>query len=148
MFKNKILLITGGTGSFGNAMLKGFLESDLKEIIENLKILCWIIFKILSDNFNQLFSWLGSHHPKCTYRAFSYICSHSQLWSEVLASVWANVGTKRIPIFPKDFQKVPAAVFLSFGKKFNLFGKFGYAKIFNFVNGQNCPRLLAIWSHW
>lgn len=32
MFKDKILLITGGTGSFGNAMLKGFLKSDLKEI--------------------------------------------------------------------------------------------------------------------
>ena len=32
MFKNKTLLITGGTGSFGNAMLKGFLSSDLKEI--------------------------------------------------------------------------------------------------------------------
>ncbi len=32
MFKGKILLITGGTGSFGNAMLKGFLNSDLKEI--------------------------------------------------------------------------------------------------------------------
>lgn len=32
MFKDKILLITGGTGSFGNAMLKGFLSSDLKEI--------------------------------------------------------------------------------------------------------------------
>ena len=32
MFKNKILLITGGTGSFGNAMLKGFLNSDLKEV--------------------------------------------------------------------------------------------------------------------
>ncbi len=32
MFKNKTLLITGGTGSFGNAMLKGFLNSELKEI--------------------------------------------------------------------------------------------------------------------
>ncbi|HBK71070.1 MAG TPA: UDP-glucose 4-epimerase, partial [Flavobacteriaceae bacterium] len=32
MFKNKILLITGGTGSFGNAVLKQFLNSDLKEI--------------------------------------------------------------------------------------------------------------------
>lgn len=30
--KDKTLLITGGTGSFGNAMLKGFLNSDLKEI--------------------------------------------------------------------------------------------------------------------
>jgi len=32
MFKNKILLITGGTGSFGNAVLKGFLNTDIKEI--------------------------------------------------------------------------------------------------------------------
>jgi len=32
MFKNKILLITGGTGSFGNAVLRGFLESELSEI--------------------------------------------------------------------------------------------------------------------
>ena len=32
MFKNKILLITGGTGSFGNAVLKRFLNSDIKEI--------------------------------------------------------------------------------------------------------------------
>jgi UDP-glucose 4-epimerase len=32
MFKNKILLVTGGTGSFGNAVLKKFLSSDIKEI--------------------------------------------------------------------------------------------------------------------
>jgi len=32
VFKNKILMITGGTGSFGNAVLKRFLDSDLKEI--------------------------------------------------------------------------------------------------------------------
>jgi len=32
MFKNKVLLITGGTGSFGNAVLKRFLDSDIKEI--------------------------------------------------------------------------------------------------------------------
>jgi UDP-N-acetylglucosamine 4,6-dehydratase len=32
MFKDKVLLITGGTGSFGNAVLRGFLNSDLKEI--------------------------------------------------------------------------------------------------------------------
>jgi len=31
-FKNKILLITGGTGSFGNAVLDKFLDSELKEI--------------------------------------------------------------------------------------------------------------------
>ena len=32
MFKDKTLLITGGTGSFGNAVLKRFLNSDIKEI--------------------------------------------------------------------------------------------------------------------
>ena len=32
MFKNKILLITGGTGSFGNAVLRRFLKFDFKEI--------------------------------------------------------------------------------------------------------------------
>jgi UDP-N-acetylglucosamine 4,6-dehydratase len=32
MFKNKILLITGGTGTFGNAVLHRFLETDIKEI--------------------------------------------------------------------------------------------------------------------
>ena len=32
MFRDKILLITGGTGSFGNAVLRRFLDSDIKEI--------------------------------------------------------------------------------------------------------------------
>ena len=32
IFKNATLLITGGTGSFGNAILKRFLQSDLAEI--------------------------------------------------------------------------------------------------------------------
>ena len=32
VFKNKTLLITGGTGSFGNAVLNGFLDTDIKEI--------------------------------------------------------------------------------------------------------------------
>lgn len=32
MFKNKILLITGGTGSFGHAVMKRFLDTDIKEI--------------------------------------------------------------------------------------------------------------------
>lgn len=32
MFRDKTLLISGGTGSFGNAVLKRFLNSELKEI--------------------------------------------------------------------------------------------------------------------
>ena len=32
VFENKTLLITGGTGSFGNAVLRRFLDSDIKEV--------------------------------------------------------------------------------------------------------------------
>ncbi|MFY1079947.1 polysaccharide biosynthesis protein, partial [Escherichia coli] len=32
MFEGKRLLITGGTGSFGNAVLERFLNSDIEEI--------------------------------------------------------------------------------------------------------------------
>ncbi|MEG0559846.1 MAG: polysaccharide biosynthesis protein [Alistipes sp.] len=32
IFKDKTLLITGGTGSFGNAVLRRFLDSDIKEV--------------------------------------------------------------------------------------------------------------------
>lgn len=32
MFKNKVLLITGGTGSFGNAVLRRFLKTNIGEI--------------------------------------------------------------------------------------------------------------------
>ena len=32
LFKDKVLLITGGTGSFGNAVLNRFLKTDIGEI--------------------------------------------------------------------------------------------------------------------
>ena len=32
IFADKVLLITGGTGSFGNAVLRRFLDSDIREI--------------------------------------------------------------------------------------------------------------------
>jgi len=32
VFRDKVLLITGGTGSFGNAVLKRFIDSDISEI--------------------------------------------------------------------------------------------------------------------
>ncbi|ENZ0106328.1 polysaccharide biosynthesis protein, partial [Escherichia coli] len=33
MFNGKKILITGGTGSFGNAVLRRFLETDIQEVI-------------------------------------------------------------------------------------------------------------------
>ena len=32
MFKNKSILITGGTGSFGNAVLRRLLKTDIRQI--------------------------------------------------------------------------------------------------------------------
>jgi len=32
MFQNQIIIITGGTGSFGNAVLNKFLNADIKEV--------------------------------------------------------------------------------------------------------------------
>lgn len=32
IFANKTLMITGGTGSFGNAVLNRFLDTDIREI--------------------------------------------------------------------------------------------------------------------
>ena len=32
MFKDKVLMITGGTGSFGNTVLNRFLSTDVREI--------------------------------------------------------------------------------------------------------------------
>ena len=32
LFENKVLLITGGTGSFGHAVLDRFLTTDIREI--------------------------------------------------------------------------------------------------------------------
>ena len=32
MLKDKVLMITGGTGSFGNTVLKRFLSTDVREI--------------------------------------------------------------------------------------------------------------------
>lgn len=32
MFKDRVLMITGGTGTFGNAVLRRFLKTDIKEI--------------------------------------------------------------------------------------------------------------------
>lgn len=36
VFKDKTLLITGGTGSFGNAVLRRFLDSDIKDIVNKM----------------------------------------------------------------------------------------------------------------
>ena len=46
MFKDKILLITGGTGSFGNALIRRFVKEDIKEINDFLTYVQENIYKI------------------------------------------------------------------------------------------------------
>lgn len=55
IFKDKVLLITGGTGSFGNMVLNRFLNSDIREIRifsrdEKNKMICGIIFRLSIQN--------------------------------------------------------------------------------------------------
>lgn len=52
IFAGKTLMITGGTGSFGNAVLKRFLDSDIKEVrIFSQYIYLYIFF----DNLQTFF---------------------------------------------------------------------------------------------
>lgn len=51
LFKGKTLMITGGTGSFGNAVLNRFLKTDIGEIRvfsrdEKSKMTCDMIFNL------------------------------------------------------------------------------------------------------
>lgn len=55
MFKDKTLLITGGTGSFGNEVLQRFLNTDIKEIRifsrdEKNKMICADTIKMIRLN--------------------------------------------------------------------------------------------------
>lgn len=64
IFKDKTLLITGGTGSFGNAVLRRFLDSDIKEI------------RILSrDEKKQddMRHFLQANHPDVSHKVKFYI---------------------------------------------------------------------------
>ena len=56
MFKNKTLLITGGTGSFGSIVLERFLNTDIKEIRifsrdEKNRMICDLPSKIVKSSF-------------------------------------------------------------------------------------------------
>ena len=51
LFKDKTLLITGGTGSFGNAVLNRFLKTDIGEIRifsrdEKNRMICVMNFRL------------------------------------------------------------------------------------------------------
>lgn len=64
MFKDKILMITGGTGSFGNTVLKHFLKSDIKEIR---------IFSRDEKKQDDMRHELQADYPECAKKVTFYI---------------------------------------------------------------------------
>ena len=70
MFANKTLLITGGTGSFGNAVLRRFLDSDLSEIRifsrdeKDFIFLELALEKIFFSSRRKIFLFFGARAPK------------------------------------------------------------------------------------
>jgi len=64
MFKNKVLFITGGTDSFGYAVMKRFLDTDIKEIHifnrdEKNRMTCAIHCRTRTQNFTSVMSVAG-----------------------------------------------------------------------------------------
>ncbi len=64
IFKDKVLMITGGTGSFGNTVLKHFLETDIKEIR---------IFSRDEKKQDDMRHELQAKHPKYASKVTFYI---------------------------------------------------------------------------
>ena len=55
VFKDKVLLITGGTGSFGNAVLNRFLRTDIGEEYEPHGFSFFTVVKISTTGYNDEF---------------------------------------------------------------------------------------------
>lgn len=80
-FKGKTLLITGGTGSFGHAVLKHFLDSDLKEIR---------IFSRDEKKQDDMRHELQANHPDCYEKVKFYIGDVRNIQSVQDAMVGVN----------------------------------------------------------
>jgi UDP-glucose 4-epimerase len=124
MFKNKTLLITGGTGSFGNAVLRRFLETDIREIrvfsrdekkqedmrieLKNPKVKFYIGDVRNYDSIN--FALLGvyyvfhvaalKHLPSCEFFPLEAIQTNAIGADNVMKAALANKVSYDIPEFP------------------------------------------------
>ena len=63
IFKDSTLLITGGTGSFGNAVLNRFLATDIGEIRifsrdEKNRMICGMIFRRITQTMPKKYSFI------------------------------------------------------------------------------------------
>ena len=98
VFKDKVLLITGGTGSFGNAVLRRFLTSDIKEI------------RIFSRDEKKQDDMLQAQHPEQASKVKFYIGNVRNRESVDVAMrgvdyVFAAAALKQVPsceFFPME----------------------------------------------
>lgn len=101
VFENKTLLITGGTGSFGNAVLRRFLDSDIKEIR---------IFSRDEKKQDDMRHHLQSAYPKFAHKVKFYIGNVRNRESVDVAMrgvdyVFAAAALKQVPsceFFPME----------------------------------------------
>ena len=101
IFKDKILLITGGTGSFGNAVLRRFLRSDIREIR---------IFSRDEKKQDDMRHHLQAHYPEVASKVKFYIGNVRDKSSVDVAMrgvdyVFAAAALKQVPsceFFPME----------------------------------------------
>lgn len=130
IFKDKVLLITGGTGSFGNAVLKRFLDSDIKEIrifsrdekkqdemrhrLQSLKV-NFIIGDVRDfDSINNAMSGVDyvfsaaalKQVPACEFYPFQAVRTNIMGSENVLEAAVRN-GVKRVVVLSTDKAAYP-----------------------------------------
>ena len=101
VFENKTLLITGGTGSFGNAVLRRFLDSDIKEIR---------IFSRDEKKQDDMRHFLQVQRPEVAHKVKFYIGNVRQREAvdfamDGVAYVFAAAALKQVPsceFFPME----------------------------------------------
>lgn len=130
LFKDKVLLITGGTGSFGNAVLRRFLDSDVKEIrifsrdekkqddmrhaLQNLKVKFYIgdvrnrqsVDNVMTG-VDYIFSAAALKQvPSCEFFPMEAVRTNVEGTNNVLESAIAH-GVKKIVVLSTDKAAYP-----------------------------------------
>ena len=130
IFKDKTLLITGGTGSFGNAVLRRFLNSDIKEIrifsrdekkqddmrhaLQNPKVKFYIgdvrnrqSVEMVMPGVDYIFSAAALKQvPSCEFFPMEAVRTNVEGTNNVLESAIAH-GVKRIVVLSTDKAAYP-----------------------------------------
>lgn len=130
MFKDKVLMITGGTGSFGNTVLKRFLDTSIKEVIifsrdekkqedmriafNNPKIKFWLGDVRNPDSINQAMHGVDyvfhaaalKQVPSCEFFPMEAVLTNVHGTENVINAAVSN-GVKRLVLLSTDKAVYP-----------------------------------------